>query len=131
MPLRSEMSQYWADEGDDFAQIAPLPREWMDLSRFKVGDKIEYLKTTLVYFGPTRYGYSPHDPKEWKDMKGLIGVIVEVHNGYGSFARRDEHEGWLSVAFEYTPYRNMDGADEGKIALHPSGEGDHWRVVKG
>lgn len=128
---RSDLSQYFADEGEDYKQLRALPRKWMDLSRFKVGDKVEYLETTLVYFGEQHFGYKPHDPADWKDMKGLIGVIVGVHNGFGSFEQRDEHEGWLCVKFAYSPYRNRDGVDEGKIALHPSDENHTWRLFRG
>jgi hypothetical protein len=84
------------DEGDDNKQLAPLPQAWMDASRFKVGDEIEWLEKG-VYAGV--------------DLKGRIAVVTEVWPGRGSFPSRwvpepdgdgfwdTQRPGWLVVDF--------------------------------
>lgn len=86
-------SHYFDEEG---RQLKPLPKKWMDASRFKVGDKIEWLDNTTVHFGCDEckaksyfhYNNANRERCEDRPMCGLIGVVTEVRNGRGTYPGR-------------------------------------------
>ncbi len=141
---RKHVRDYF-DEGDG-RQLRPLPKKWIDLSRFKVGDKIEYLGDDRVHFPCAEckaksyfhYSNANRDACEERPMKGQIGVVERVNSGYGTFPSRymdhvechvGEHQGWLTVKFPFDNYRDHEGNFQARACL-PDDEGERWRKVK-
>ena len=137
--------RYFSDD-EDAKQLRPFPRKWMDASRFKVGDKIEFLRDTRIHIpceeckarDQFHYNGANLDKCESRSMKGLIGVVTGIRNGYGEFPSRyvseiecwvGQKDGWLGVQFEISPYRKPDGT-YGGIGCDLSGEGRYWKRAK-
>src|SRR5262245_45243755 len=84
---------YFDDEGK---QTRALPRKWMDaIGHFKVGDRIEYLGDVRVHIPCAEclekswYHHNGHQGDcETRPLKGQIGTIEKVTNGYGIFPPR-------------------------------------------
>jgi hypothetical protein len=123
---------------DGDKQVKPFPRKWMNLSRFKVGDRIEFLETCKVATKRDERG----DPLEWMDLKGQIGIVEKTNAGYGSFPPRyfdpsggddpvwiGEHAGWLTVKFPFDIYRDGKGNYQAR-ACCAEDEGTRWAKVR-
>lgn len=132
-------------------QLKPFPKKWMDASRFKVGDKIEFLRYTRIHIpceecvaksSYFHYNNANADRCENRSMKGMIGTVTEVHNGYGEFPDRwvsddgpeggfyaGQHAGRVVVQFPVSAYKKKDGS-YGPVACSLDGEGRYWRKVK-
>lgn len=109
-------------------QIRPFPKKWMDASRFKVGDKIEFIDDLLVFVSET----------ETRNLKGQIGIVEKVRDGSGPFPPRlhtdeageiwiGQHAGWLTVRFQFDVYgREEDGRYKPRACCLDD-EGRRWR----
>lgn len=140
-------AQHFNDEGK---QLIRLPKKWLDLSRFKVGDQIRYLDSNIVHI-PCAECLE----KSWyhhggnagecgrKDMKGEIGTVLRVNQGDGQcFPSKyipdsddpdggiwlTQRQGWLTVKFPFSNHRNGKGEMQ-PLALHPDDEGKSWELV--
>lgn len=139
---------YFNEEGK---QLKPLPKKWLDLSRFKVGDKIEHLRDDLVHIPCEEclkkdwyhHGGVQGDCKHL-NMKGQVGVVVAVHSGSSSYPSRwreddsddggfwiTDRPGRLTVRFPYDLYgKEKDGKTYKPRACLAQDEGIVWRKVK-
>lgn len=121
----------WDEDAQSSRQLKPLPTTWLDLSRFKPGDEVRMLESQRISVGE----------RESRDLKGEIGVVLEVRNGTarGYPSRLIDYEGeplwtsqsagWLVVRFPFDCY----GVDaEGNVkprACRAEDEGSRWEKV--
>lgn len=120
-------------DADFDKQTKPFPKKWMDASRFKVGDRIEFIDDLLVQLD-LREGTAARV----LNLKGQIGIVERVHDGYGPFPPRlhtdeageiwiGQHAGWLAVRFQFDVYgREKDGRYKPR-ACNLDDEGQRWR----
>lgn len=126
----------WERHFDGEKQIKPFPRKWMDATRFKVGDRIEFLERCIVI---TKY--EGGRVVEQQDLKGQIGIVQKLNNGYGDFPPRyfdpsggddpmwvGEHCGWLAVKFPFDIYRDHAGNYQARACCLED-EGTRWRKI--
>jgi hypothetical protein len=127
--MSEDARQPYFDEGFE-KQTRPFPKKWMDASRFRVGDRIEFIDDLLVWISET----------ETRNLKGQIGIVEKVRPGYGPFPPRlhtdeagqiwiGQHAGWLTVRFPFDIYgREADGRYKPR-ACNLDDEGHRWRKV--
>lgn len=135
--MSAENKTPYFDENFD-RQLKPFPKKWMDLTRFKVGDRVEFLEDHSVCVEMDRFGR----PTKWANLKGQIGIVEKVNPGYGAFPPRfidpdggddpiwiGQHCGWLTVRFPFDGYgREPDGRFKPR-ACCVEDEGTRWRKV--
>lgn len=114
-------------------QVRAFPKKWMDASRFKVGDRIEFLAVHLVQLDLTE-----GTAAQVLDLNGQIGIVENIRHGRGSFPPRwisdggggfwdGESAGWLTVRFPFDSYgREEDGRYKPR-ACCLTDEGRRWR----
>jgi hypothetical protein len=129
-------SDAYFDE-DREKQTKRFPAKWMDASRFEVGAKIEFLESLRVATKLDAHGHV----LEWSDLKGQIGIVQKLNNGYGDFPPRffdpsggddpmwiGQHCGWLTVKFPFDIYRDSKGNFQAR-ACSLEDEGTRWRLL--
>lgn len=115
-------------DADFDKQTHPFPREWMDASRFKVGDRVEFIDDLLVYISDT----------ETRNLRGQFGTVEKVRDGYGPFPPRlhtdevgsmwiGQHAGWLTVRFPFDVYGREANGRFRPRACNLDDEGVRWR----
>lgn len=120
----SRKQKYFEDDGEDWRQIKPYPVEFMDASRFKIGQKV-------IVFDTSHYQ---------KGGKCTEAEITRVRNGYGLFPPRrseygwdNQHAGWIVVKLPFQICKSMNH-DTGKyepgfeIALQLDEENETWKL---
>lgn len=143
-----QRAEYFDEEGK---QLKPLPLKWLDLSkRFKVGDKIRYLRSNTVHISSAECKAKSHfhyrnenrEKCEDRQMLGMIGVVLQVNQGDGRcwpprWVRDDSDEGgvwlnqragWLTVQYPISNHRNKAGEYQ-PLAMHIESEGTDWEKV--
>lgn len=136
MPRKDTLDKFFDESGEK--QIKPYPKKWLDPSRFKVGDKIEFLERLMVCTERDAHG----EPIGWSDLKGQIGIVEKLNRGYGSFPPRyfdpcdgdepnwiGEHTGWLTVKFPFDIYRDGNGNFAARACCLED-EGKRWRKAR-
>lgn len=136
---------------EDGKQLKPLPAKWLDLSRFKVGDRIRYLRRNLVHIPCAEckakswfhYNNANAEKCESRDMAGSIGVVLKVNQGdsrcwpprWVPDASYDEggnwlgqHAGWLTVQFPFCNHYTSAG-EYAPLAMQIEEEGADWELV--
>jgi hypothetical protein len=133
---------------DEMKQIKRMPAKWLDLSRFKVGDRIRYLRDNLIHIPCDEckqkdwfhHNGQNHERCETRNMRGLVGVVTKINQGDARFwpPRHvldddgwhwlTQRPGWLTVQFEISSYRNPDGSF-GPVGLGADDEGSTWEAA--
>lgn len=135
----SHRARYFDDAGK---QHTPFPVSFMDASRFKTGDRIEFISDRRFWRphpeGEQRINGVPH--REYS-LKGQIGVVVSANNGYGDYPPKwvdddvaddggfwdNQRAGWLVVQFPNDCMGNFPDGSCKPRACRLEEEGNTWR----